>query len=103
MFYVQEFFVGFYGNFQYVFSEGKVVICLLIQVLIIEVFAIVVYNIYIFVVDDFVWKIIEGVVKDEYIYFNYGEEWLKVNFVIVKEELEQVNKENLFLVWKMFN
>lgn len=59
---------------------GNVVICLLIQFLIIECFAIVVYNIYIFVVDLFVCKIIEGVVKDEYSYFNFGEVWLKEYF-----------------------
>ncbi|AGF52510.1 sll0208 [Synechocystis sp. PCC 6803] len=101
--YAQEFFAGLHGNFQHAFSEGKVVTCLLIQALIIEAFAIAAYNIYIPVADDFARKITEGVVKDEYTHLNYGEEWLKANFATAKEELEQANKENLPLVWKMLN
>lgn len=100
-FFVKKFFEFFYGNFQVVFKEGKVVICLLIQVLLIEVFVILVYYIYIFVVDFFVCKIIEGVVKDEYIYFNYGQEWLKVNFEVSKDELFEVNKVNFFFICLM--
>jgi fatty aldehyde decarbonylase len=75
----------------------------LIQALIIECFAIAAYNIYIPVADDFARKITEGVVKDEYSHLNFGEEWLKANFEASKTELEQANRENLPLVWKMLN
>ncbi len=101
--FAQEFFSPLHQNFQQALAEGKVVTCLLIQSLIIECFAIAAYNIYIPVADPFARKITEGVVKDEYTHLNYGEEWLKANFDSVKEELEQANKENLPLVWKMLN
>jgi len=101
--FAQEFFSELHENFQQALSEGKVVTCLLIQSLIIECFAISAYNIYIPVADPFARKITEGVVKDEYTHLNYGEEWLKANFDSVKEELEQANRENLPLVWKMLN
>ncbi|QDZ41101.1 aldehyde oxygenase (deformylating) [Euhalothece natronophila Z-M001] len=101
--FAQEFFSELHQNFQQALAEGKVVTCLLIQALIIECFAIAAYNIYIPVADPFARKITEGVVKDEYSHLNYGEEWLKANFDSVKEELEQANKENLPLVWKMLN
>lgn len=101
--FAQEFFSELHQNFQDALAEGKVVTCLLIQSLIIECFAIAAYNIYIPVADPFARKITEGVVKDEYTHLNYGEEWLKANFDSVKEELEQANKENLPLVWKMLN
>ncbi|PSO46781.1 MAG: aldehyde oxygenase (deformylating) [Cyanobacteria bacterium SW_9_44_58] len=99
----KAFFAELDQNFQNALAEGKVVTCLLIQSLIIECFAISAYNIYIPVADPFAKKITEGVVKDEYTHLNYGEEWLKVNFDSVKEELEQANRENLPLVWKMLN
>lgn len=101
--FAQEFFSELHQNFQQALAEGKVVTCLLIQSLIIECFAIAAYNIYIPVADPFARKITEGVVKDEYTHLNYGEEWLKANFDSVKAELEQANKENLPLVWKMLN
>ena len=101
--YAQEFFSGLHGNFQAAFAEGKIVTCLLIQSLIIEAFAIAAYNIYIPVADDFARKITEGVVKDEYTHLNYGEEWLKANFESAKAELEEANKQNLHLVWRMLN
>lgn len=101
--FAQEFFSELHQNFQDALAEGKVVTCLLIQSLIIECFAIAAYNIYIPVADPFARKITEGVVKDEYTHLNYGEEWLKANFDSVKAELEQANKENLPLVWKMLN
>lgn len=101
--FAKEFFSDLHENFQQALSEGKVVTCLLIQSLIIECFAISAYNIYIPVADPFARKITEGVVKDEYTHLNYGEEWLKANFDSVKEELEQANRENLPLVWKMLN
>jgi len=34
---------------------------------------------------------------------NYGEEWLKANFESAKEELEEANRQNLPIVWKMLN
>jgi fatty aldehyde decarbonylase len=76
---------------------------LLIQSLIIECFAISAYNIYIPVADDFARKITEGVVKEEYMHLNFGEEWLKANFEASKEELEEANRQNLPIVWKMLN
>lgn len=98
-----EFFAGLHQNFQQAAAEGKVVTCLLIQSLIIECFAIAAYNIYIPVADDFARKITEGVVKDEYSHLNFGEVWLKENFEASKAELEQANRQNLPIVWKMLN
>ncbi|MEB3295738.1 MAG: aldehyde oxygenase (deformylating) [Synechococcales bacterium] len=101
--FAKEFFSELHGNFQKAAAEGKIVTCLLIQSLIIECFAISAYNIYIPVADDFARKITEGVVKDEYMHLNYGEEWLKANFETAKAELEEANKQNLPIVWKMLN
>jgi fatty aldehyde decarbonylase len=101
--FAKEFFSELHGNFQAAAAEGKIVTCLLIQSLIIECFAIAAYNIYIPVADAFARKITEGVVKDEYMHLNYGEEWLKANFATAREELEAANKQNLPLVWKMLN
>jgi fatty aldehyde decarbonylase len=101
--FAKEFFSELHGNFQIAAAAGNVVTCLLIQSLIIECFAIAAYNIYIPVADDFARKITEGVVKDEYMHLNYGEEWLKANFDTAREELETANKQNLPLVWKMLN
>ncbi len=101
--YAKEFFAGLHGNFQKAYAEGKIVTCLLIQSLIIEAFAIAAYNIYIPVADDFARKITEGVVKDEYTHLNFGEEWLKANFEASRDELEEANKENLPIVWRMLN
>lgn len=101
--FAREFFAQLHNNFQVAAAEGKIVTCLLIQSLIIECFAIAAYNIYIPVADDFARKITEGVVKDEYSHLNYGEEWLKANFETSKAELEEANKQNLPLVWKMLN
>ncbi|MGI0494140.1 aldehyde oxygenase (deformylating) [Alkalinema pantanalense CENA528] len=101
--FAKEFFAELHGNFQAAAAAGKIVTCLLIQSLIIECFAISAYNIYIPVADDFARKITEGVVKDEYLHLNYGEEWLKANFEASRAELEEANKQNLPLVWKMLN
>jgi fatty aldehyde decarbonylase len=101
--FAREFFSGLHGNFQKAAAEGRVVTCLLIQSLVIECFAISAYNIYIPVADDFARKITEGVVKDEYMHLNFGEEWLKANFEASKEELEEANRENLPIVWRMLN
>jgi fatty aldehyde decarbonylase len=101
--FAKEFFADLHRNFQEAAAEGKIVTCLLIQSLIIECFAISAYNIYIPVADDFARKITEGVVKDEYMHLNFGEEWLKKNFETAKGELEDANRQNLPLVWRMLN
>ncbi len=101
--FAREFFSGLHQNFQQAAAEGRVVTCLLIQSLIIECFAIAAYNIYIPVADDFARKITEGVVKDEYSHLNFGEVWLKDHFEESKAELEQANRQNLPIVWKMLN
>ena len=92
--FAKEFFSGLHQNFQTAAASGNVVTCLLIQSLIIECFAIAAYNIYIPVADDFARKITEGVVKEEYSHLNFGE---------VKAELEQANRQNLPIVWRMLN
>jgi len=101
--FAQKYFAQLHDNFQKAKEEGKIVTCLLIQALIIEAFAIAAYNIYIPVADPFARKITEGVVKDEYTHLNFGEEWLKANFETAKDELEEANKANLPLVWRMLN
>lgn len=101
--FAEKFFANLHQNFQTAAAAGQIVTCLLIQSLIIECFAISAYNIYIPVADDFARKITEGVVKDEYLHLNYGEEWLKANFEASKAELEEANKQNLPLVWQMLN
>lgn len=101
--FAKEFFADLHRNFQEAAEQGNIVTCLLIQSLIIECFAISAYNIYIPVADDFARKITEGVVKDEYMHLNFGEEWLKANFEASKDELEEANRQNLPLVWRMLN
>ncbi len=101
--FAKEFFAKLHDNFKQAWDNGQVVTCLLIQSLIIETFAIAAYNIYIPVADDFARKITEGVVKDEYMHLNFGEEWLKANFETAKAELEEANRQNLPLVWQMLN
>lgn len=101
--FAREFFASLHQNFQDAATQGKVVTCLLIQSLIIECFAIAAYNIYIPVADDFARKITEGVVKDEYLHLNFGEEWLKANLETSKAELEDANRQNLPIIWRMLN
>jgi len=101
--FAREFFSPLHQNFQDAAAEGKVVTCLLIQSLIIECFAIAAYNNYIHVADDFARKITEGVVKEEYSHLNFGEVWLKENFAESKAELENANRQNLPIVWRMLN
>ncbi|MEN9215379.1 MAG: aldehyde oxygenase (deformylating) [Gloeomargarita sp. DG02_4_bins_56] len=101
--FAKQFFQGLHDNFQQAFAAGDVVTCLLIQSLIIEAFAISAYNIYIPVADPFARKITEGVVKDEYLHLNFGQQWLKTHFAEVKERLQAANRQNLPLVWKMLN
>ncbi len=101
--FAKEFFAGLHENFQTAAASGNVVTCLLIQSLIIECFAIAAYNIYIPVADPFARKITEGVVAEEYSHLNFGEVWLKENFASSKAELEEANRQNLPIVWKMLN
>jgi fatty aldehyde decarbonylase len=101
--FAQEFFSGLHQNFQTAAAEGKLATCLLIQALIIECFAIAAYNIYIPVADAFARKITEGVVKDEYSHLNFGENWLQAHFEESKAELEEANRQNLPIVWRMLN
>jgi fatty aldehyde decarbonylase len=101
--FAKEFFSELHRNFQQAFATGDLVTCLLIQSLIIECFAIAAYNIYIPVADPFARKITEGVVKDEYLHLNFGEEWLHSHFDDSKVPLEQANRQNLPIVWKMLN
>ena len=101
--FAHTFFAELHGNFQKAFAVGDIVTCLLIQSLIIECFAIAAYNIYIPVADPFARKITEGVVKDEYMHLNFGEDWLQEHFEDSKVSLEQANRQNLPIVWKMLN
>ena len=101
--YAKEFFAQLHGNFQTAAAEGKVVTCLLIQSLIIESFAIAAYNIYIPVADPFARKITENVVIDEYKHLNFGEVWLNAHFEEAKAELQEANRQNLPIIWKMLN
>jgi fatty aldehyde decarbonylase len=101
--FARQFFAQLHQNFQDALADNKVVTCLLIQSLIIECFAIAAYNIYTPVADDFARKITEGVVKDEYLHLNYGEEWLQAHFAEGKDELEAANRQNLPIVWQMLN
>ncbi len=101
--FAEKFFAELHSNFQKAFATKDIVTCLLIQSLIIECFAIAAYNIYIPVADPFARKITEGVVKDEYLHLNFGEEWLQEHFEQSKANLEQANRQNLPIVWKMLN
>ncbi len=101
--FAKKFFSKLHGNFQEAFSKGNITTCLLIQAILIEAFAISAYNVYIRVADPFAKKITEGVVKDEYLHLNYGQEWLKANLDTCKEELIQANKENLPLIKSMLD
>ncbi len=101
--FAHKYFSDLHGNFQKAAATGNVVTCLLIQSLIIECFAIAAYNIYIPVADAFARKITEGVIKDEYMHLNFGEVWLKDHFEESKAELEEANRQNLPLIWRMLN
>ena len=101
--FAEEFFSSLHGNFKKAFSEGKVTTCFLIQAILIEAFAISAYHVYIRVADPFAKKITEGVVKDEYLHLNYGQEWLKANLSTCKDELMKANKENLPIIKNMLD
>ena len=78
------FFIHLHGNFQKAFKEEKITTCFLIQAILIEAFAISAYHVYIRVAAPFAKKITEGVVKDEYLHLNYGQEWLKAKIENIK-------------------
>ncbi len=101
--FAKKFFSKLHGNFQDALEKGNLTTCLLIQAILIEAFAISAYNVYIRVADPFAKKITEGVVKDEYLHLNYGQEWLKENLSTCKEELMEANKFNLPLIKKMLD
>ena len=101
--FAKEFFSKLHGNFQQALSEGQLTTCFLIQAILIEAFAISAYHVYIRVADPFAKKITEGVVQDEYLHLNYGQEWLKANLSTCKEELMRANKANLPLIRSMLD
>ena len=101
--FAKKFFSQLHENFLSAFKEGKTTTCLLIQAILIESFAISAYHVYIRVADPFAKKITEGVVQDEYLHLNYGQEWLKANLEICKKELMEANKINLPLIKSMLD
>ena len=103
MIFAKKFFSKLHGNFKTALQNGNLTTCLLIQAILIEAFAISAYHVYIRVADPFAKKITQGVVKDEYLHLNYGQEWLKANLNTCKEELMSANKENLPLIKKMLD
>jgi len=103
MVFAKEFFSKLHGNFQIALKNGNLTTCLLIQAILIEAFAISAYHVYIRVADPFAKKITQGVVKDEYLHLNYGQEWLKANLSTCKQELMEANKVNLPLIKKMLD
>ena len=103
MIFAKKFFSKLHGNFKIALEKGNLTTCLLIQAILIEAFAISAYHVYIRVADPFAKKITQGVVKDEYLHLNYGQEWLKANLDTCKEELMDANKKNLPLIKKMLD
>tara|TARA_B100000073_G_C23712215_1_gene564628 strand:- start:363 stop:1094 length:732 start_codon:yes stop_codon:yes gene_type:complete len=103
MIFAKKFFSKLHGNFKVALENGNLTTCLLIQAILIEAFAISAYHVYIRVADPFAKKITQGVVKDEYLHLNYGQEWLKANLKTCKDELMQANKANLPLIKKMLD
>ena len=103
MVFAKKFFSKLHGNFQIALEKGNLTTCLLIQAILIEAFAISAYHVYIRVADPFAKKITQGVVKDEYLHLNYGQEWLKENLSSCKKELMEANKVNLPLIKKMLD
>ena len=101
--FAKKFFAPLHDNFQTALNQGNLTTCFLIQAILIEAFAISAYNVYINVADPFAKKITQGVVQDEYLHLNYGQEWLKANLLTCKEELIQANKVNLPLIKSMLD
>ena len=103
MAFAEKFFAPLHNNFQEALGKGNLTTCFLIQAILIEAFAISAYHVYIRVADPFAKKITEGVVQDEYLHLNYGQEWLKSDLESCKEELIQANKANLPLIRSMLD
>ena len=101
--FAKTFFSKLHNNFLEAFKVGDTTTCLLIQCILIESFAISAYHVYIRVADPFAKRITEGVVQDEYLHLNYGQEWLKANLETVKKDLMRANKENLPLIKSMLD
>ncbi len=101
--FAKTFFSKLHNNFLEAFNSGNTTTCLLIQCILIESFAISAYHVYIRVADPFAKRITEGVVQDEYLHLNYGQEWLKANLDSCKKELMKANKENLPLIKSMLD
>ena len=101
--FAKTFFSKLHNNFIEAFKAGDTTTCLLIQCILIESFAISAYHVYIRVADTFAKRITEGVVQDEYLHLNYGQEWLKANLESVKKDLMKANKENLPLIKSMLD
>ncbi len=101
MLFAKKFFASLHGNFQKAYEASNLTTCFLIQAILIEAFAISAYHVYIQVADPFARKITEGVVQDEYLHLNYGQQWLKANLATCKDELIRANKENLPLIRSM--
>ncbi len=101
--FAKKFFSPLHGNFQKALQQKKLTTCFLIQGILIEAFAISAYHVYIRVADPFAKKITEGVVQDEYLHLNYGQEWLKANLETCKDELMEANKVNLPLIRSMLD
>jgi len=101
--FAKKFFSQLHSNFGEAFEKGNTTTCLLIQAILIESFAISAYNVYIRVADPFAKRITEGVVQDEYLHLNYGQEWLKANLDSCKKELMEANKVNLPLIKSMLD
>ena len=101
--FAKTFFSKLHNNFLDAFKVGDTTTCLLIQCILIESFAISAYHVYIRVADPFAKRITEGVVQDEYLHLNYGQEWLKANLETVKKDLMKANIENLPLIKSMLD
>ena len=99
--FAKKFFAPLHENFKKAAQQGQIATTLLIQAILIEAFAISAYHVYIRVADDFAKKITQGVVMDEYLHLNYGENWLKNNLDSCKDELMKANKVNLPLIRSM--
>ncbi|MEB3311740.1 MAG: aldehyde oxygenase (deformylating) [Snowella sp.] len=101
--FAESFFADLRQAFQDAATQQQIASCLLIQALVIECFAIAAYHNYIPVADDFARKVTESVVADEHLHLNFGENWLKENFIKVKAELEAANAKVLPIIWRMLN
>jgi fatty aldehyde decarbonylase len=69
-------------------AQGDLVSCLVIQCLIIECFAVAAYRLYLPVADPYAAPITATVMADEREHLNYGEQWLRLRFNAVAEQVE---------------